>query len=86
MVHWWPLHPIGFALAGSGTYMRYTVFSVFLAWAIKFVILKVGGAALYRRYRFFFLGILVGYTAGVALSLVIDVIWFPGQGHSVHGY
>ena len=42
----WPLHPIGFALAGSGTYMRYTVFSVFLAWAIKFVILRVGCCAL----------------------------------------
>ncbi len=82
----WPLHPIGFALAGTGTYMRYTVFSVFLAWAIKAIILRVGGAALYQRYRFFFLGILTGYTAGVGLSLVVDVIWFPGAGHSIHGY
>jgi hypothetical protein len=66
--------------------VRYTVFSVFLAWAIKAIILRVGGAALYQRYRFFFLGVLTGYTAGVGLSLVVDVIWFPGAGHSIHGY
>ena len=82
---WWPLHPIGFAM-DAGTYVRYTVFSVFIAWAIKFVILRVGGATLYRQYRPFFLGILVGYSAGVGLSLIVDVIWFPGQGHSIHGY
>lgn len=82
---WWPLHPIGFVM-DAGTYVRYTVFSVFIAWAIKFVILRVGGASLYRRYRPFFLGVLVGYTAGVALSLVVDVIWFPRSGHSIHGY
>jgi len=83
---WWPLHPIGFALAGTGTSVRYTVFSVFLAWFIKFIILRIGGAALYRRYRPFFLGVLVGYTAGVGLSFLVDVVWFPGGGHSIHGY
>ena len=83
---WWPLHPIGFALGGTGTSVRYTVFSIFLAWGIKFIILQVGGAALYRRYRPFFLGILVGYTSGVGFSLLADIIWFPGAGHSIHGY
>ena len=83
---WWPLHPIGFAVASSGTYVRYTVFSVFLAWAIKALILRLGGVTLYRRYRPFFLGVLLGYTSGVALSTLIDVIWFSGAGHSVHGY
>ena len=83
---WWPFHPIGFALAGTGTSVRYTVFSIFLAWALKFLILRIGGAALYRRYTPFFLGVLVGYATGVGLSLVVDIIWFPGGGHSIHGY
>ncbi len=83
---WWPIHPIGFAIASSGTYVRYTVFSIFLAWAIKAIILRLGGVTLYRRYRPFFLGVLVGYTGGVAVSTVIDAIWFLGAGHSIHGY
>ena len=83
---WWPLHPIGFALAGTGTSVRYTVFSVFIAWTIKFLILRIGGAALYRRYIPFFLGVLVGYTTGVGVSIVVDILWFPGGGHSIHGY
>jgi hypothetical protein len=83
---WWPLHPIGFALAGTGTSVRYTVFSIFLAWAIKFIILRIGGAMLYRRFRPFFLGVLIGYTAGIGLSLLVDIVWFPGAGHNIHGY
>lgn len=83
---WWPFHPVGFALAGTGTSVRYTVFSVFLAWAIKFLILRIGGAALYRRYVPFFLGVLVGYSTGVGVSLIVDMVWFPGGGHSIHGY
>ncbi len=82
---WWPLHPVGFAIAGI-SYVHFSTFSVFIAWAIKFVILRIGGAALYRRYRPFFLGILVGYTAGVAVSIFVDVVWFPGAGHGIHGY
>jgi hypothetical protein len=85
-VSWWPLHPIGFAVASSGTYVRYTVFSVFLAWAIKALILRLGGVTLYRRCRPFFLGVLVGYTSGIVLSTLIDAIWFSGAGHSIHGY
>ncbi|MDA0746842.1 MAG: hypothetical protein O2954_10000 [bacterium] len=83
---WWPFHPVGFALSGTSTYVRYGVFSVFLAWAIKAFLLRMGGAEMYRRYQPFFLGILTGYTAGITLSLVVDMIWFPGAGHSIHGY
>jgi hypothetical protein len=80
------LYRIGLAIASSGTYVRHTVFSVFIAWAVKATILRFGGATLYRRYRPFFLGVLTGYTFGVALSTFIDAIWFPGAGHPVHGY
>jgi hypothetical protein len=82
---WWPLHPVGFSIAGI-SYIHYSTFSIFIAWAIKFIILRIGGAALYRRYTPFFMGSLVGYTAGVGLSIIVDIIFFPGGGHSIHGY
>lgn len=81
---WWPLHPIGFTISGTTWPIRISVFSIFLAWLVKFVVLKVGGNRLYTRSRPFFLGMLVGYVVGVAVSFVVDVIWFPGEGHMVH--
>lgn len=81
---WWPLHPIGFTVSSTSWALRISVFSIFLAWLVKFVVLKVGGNRLYTRSRPFFLGMLVGYVTGVAISFVVDVIWFPGEGHMVH--
>jgi hypothetical protein len=81
--HWWPLHPLGFAVAGAAPGV-FAEFSIFLAWLIKFLILKVGGLRLYERYKPFFVGMLVGYVLGVTLSFIVDIIWFPGQGHVVH--
>ena len=82
---WWPLHPVGLAISGSYLARR-TSFTVFIAWLIKLVMLKVGGPAFYRRSRPLFVGLLVGYVVGVALSSAIDVVWFPERGHAVHRY
>jgi len=82
---WWPLHPVGMAISGSYLARR-TSFSIFATWLIKFVILKVGGPAVYRKSRPLFIGLLVGYILGVFLSIVIDSIWFPERGHWVHKY
>jgi len=81
---WWPLHPIGFTISGTTWPIRISAFSVFLAWLIKVVVLKIGGNRMYTRSRPLFLGVLVGYVMGVAFSFVVDVIWFPGEGHMVH--
>jgi len=81
----WPLHPVGLAISGS--YLaRLISFTVFLAWVLKLVMLKVGGPSVYRKSRPFFVGLLVGYILGVALSAIIDMIWFPDRGHYVHRY
>ncbi len=82
---WWPLHPVGLAISGSYLARR-TSFTTFLAWLIKFVIIKVGGPTVYRKSRPLFIGLLVGYILGVALSIGIDMIWFPERGHWVHRY
>ena len=82
---WWPLHPLGLALSSTWMLQR-TVLSVFIAWVAKRLILRFGGAGLYRRLRPFFIGLVVGFFLGVGISFGVDVIWFFGKGHFVlHG-
>ena len=80
---WWPIHPIGFAIMETFA-VRGTIFTIFIVWIAKSLIFRIGGIALYRKGQPFFLGILAGFVIGVAISATVDVIWFPGEGHSVH--
>ena len=81
---WWPLHPIGLTLASSWP-IKMSAFSLFLGWLCKWIIVRLGGIKLYQRARPLFLGLIMGYFTGVAISNVIDFIWFPGQGHWLYG-
>ena len=84
-VAWWPLHPVGLAVASTWMVKR-IVFSVFLAWACKALILRLGGVALYQRLKPLFIGLVVGFFCGVFLSFVLDWAWFKGAGHPIlHG-
>jgi len=68
-VEWWPLHPTGYALALSFA-MEYFWLPVFIAWLAKFVVMRYGGARLYRATIPFFLGLILGdYTVGSLWSL-----------------
>jgi hypothetical protein len=80
--HWWPLHPVGLVTAPLWM-TRLIVFSVFLGWLFKSVVLRYGGITLYRQARPFFVGIIVGFFLGVALSYLVDHIWFFGLGHYI---
>ncbi len=82
---WWPLHPVGFTV-GYVYPVRVTAFTVFLVWATKSIVLRIGGITLYKRLQPFFIGLLTGYTIGVGISTLVDVIWFPGNGHMVHSW
>ena len=68
---WWPLHPLGFAVS-TISMTNYISFSVFLAWAIKALILKYGGPSLFMRARPFFLGLIIGQFTCAGVWLVID--------------
>ncbi len=82
---WWPLHPIGFAI--SANYLtRFAALSIFIAWLTKTIILKIGGVEAYRKSKPFFLGLLSGYAFAVALSFLVDAIWFVGKGHRIHSW
>lgn len=77
---WWPIHPAG--LAVGLTHPTFHVwFSIFVAWLIKVIVLKLGGIALYRRTRPFFLGMILGAFATAGVWLVID--WLAGRQGSV---
>ena len=70
-------HPIGMVF--PFTYLtRNAIFSMFLAWFIKAVLLRLGGVELYRKTQPLFLGLAVGYALGVAYSFVVDWMLFPG--------
>ena len=70
---WWPIHPAG--LAVGLTHPTFHVwFSVFLAWLVKVIVLRVGGISLYRRTRPFFLGMILGAFATAGVWLVIDYL------------
>ena len=81
---WWPLHQIGM-IVPVGHAMHSTM-SILIAWSAKAIILRIGGASLYRRSRPFFVGMLVGYGLAVFTSYVVDQIWFPGRGHHMHSW
>ncbi|MFT5366519.1 MAG: hypothetical protein ACI8V2_001466 [Candidatus Latescibacterota bacterium] len=80
---WWPIHPIGLTISAADNTAS-LVMPVFIAWACKAIIMRVGGVNLYRQSKPVFFGLLVGYTAGVVWCFVVDMFWWPGQGHSVH--
>ena len=55
----WPLHPIGYAVAGNWG-MQEVWCPFFMAWLIKVTTLRGGGIRLYRALLPFFLGVLLG--------------------------
>lgn len=79
----WPLAPVGFTVAFADV-IRLLMFSLFLAWLIKMLLVRIGGVTAYRRAQPFAWGVLVGYSVGVFLGFIVDWIWFPGQGHALH--
>ena len=80
-----PLHPVGFPIAAT-YHVRYALLPVFLAWAIKTVLLHVGGVEAYQKSRPVFIGIIAGYSLAVMISFGVDWFWFNGIGHQVHGW
>lgn len=67
----WPLHPLGFAVAPGWT-MGVLWSSVLLAWLIKRLVLRFGGARTYERTKPFFLGLVMGQLVVAGVWLVID--------------
>jgi len=64
---WWPLHPLGYLLAGYYHWERLW-FPFLVGWVAKRMILRAGGIRGYRRALPFFLGLVLG-------EFVMGSIW-----------
>ncbi|MFQ5810013.1 MAG: DUF6785 family protein [Armatimonadota bacterium] len=72
---WWPLHPIGFALAFTKRSVHWIWSPLLFAWLIKTSVIRYGGYKLYRTLLPFFLGLIlgdffIGGVFGIAGALV----------------
>jgi hypothetical protein len=70
---WWPIHPIGFAIC-TGIGIQISLFALFVAWASKTVLLKIGGVPLYTKAKPFFYGLLLGHVGIIFAGWAVDVI------------
>jgi hypothetical protein len=69
----WPFHPIGFLLAY--TYPIQTMwFSIMIGWIAKVMIVKFGGAELYRKARPVFIGLIIGEAGAIAFWLIVSLV------------
>jgi hypothetical protein len=57
--YWWPIHPLGYLTAYSSA-MRILWFSFFVGWLCNALCMRYGGVALFKRLRFFFIGLIIG--------------------------
>ncbi|WP_028585397.1 DUF6785 family protein [Desulfogranum mediterraneum] len=57
--YWWPIHPIGYLTAYSSA-MRILWFSFFLGWLCNALCMRYGGVKLFKKLRFFFIGLIIG--------------------------
>jgi hypothetical protein len=56
---WWPFHPVGYAVSGSWS-MEQLWLCMIVAWLIKVLLLKYGGAKAYKPVVPFFVGLIIG--------------------------
>jgi hypothetical protein len=71
----WPLHPLGYILAWGPNYpMQRIWFSIIIGWLAKTLIVKFGGAGMFKQARSFFIGLIVGEAAAAALWLIVSLV------------
>ncbi|HOX37784.1 MAG TPA: hypothetical protein PL033_07330 [Candidatus Brocadiia bacterium] len=56
---WWPFHPIGYVAANTWA-CHMMVFSTFLGWCIKWLVMRYGGSSFYLKVRPLFIGGAIG--------------------------
>jgi hypothetical protein len=70
---WWPLNPFGYLLCGTWALVLIW-FSIFLGWAFKAAAMTFGGAATYRKWLPFFLGLVLGEAMIATVWVITSLI------------
>jgi hypothetical protein len=70
---WWPLHPVGFIVADSYAIDRIW-FSILVGWLAKVVVVRFGGASMFRSARTLFIGLILGESFAAAWWLVVALV------------
>jgi len=72
--YWWPLHPLGYALAGSWTTVLFW-FPCFVAWLLKALSIRYGGITFYTKARPLFLGMILGEFGIAVVSVLANLVF-----------
>ncbi|MBW3624545.1 MAG: hypothetical protein KY468_14155 [Armatimonadetes bacterium] len=78
--YWWPFHPVGYAVSSSWS-LNIIWLPLFIAWAVKLLLLRYGGLKLYRDSLPFFLGLILGeFVVGSLWTIIGIVMGIPSYG------
>jgi hypothetical protein len=69
----WPLHPIGLVMVGF-YYADVGWASILIGWGAKNLILRYGGASIYKRLRPLFIGLIMGEVFTAVIWAIVPVL------------
>lgn len=69
----WPLHPIGMLMVGH-YYGHLAWASIMLGWTLKVLLLRYGGARIFRRAQPLFLGLILGEIFSAVIWTLVPII------------
>jgi hypothetical protein len=70
---WWPFHPLGFAVT-SNWEINLVWMPLFIAWAVKLILLRYSGLAGFRRSIPFFIGLIMGQFVVGSVGNIIGIL------------
>ncbi len=69
---WWPIHPVGYLLGTKWGYAYPYAGSALIVWLIKVILFRWVGPGMYRKGTPLFIGIMLGETAMVAVTSILN--------------
>lgn len=70
---WWPLHPLGYMVSPAWI-MNSLWFPFFVAWAVKSLVIRLGGLRAFDRSRPATYGVILGQIVVAGFWLIIDIL------------
>ncbi|MCS7254643.1 MAG: DUF6785 family protein [Armatimonadota bacterium] len=81
---WFPLHPIGYLMGASWPMINFW-FPIMVGWALKVIVMRFGGARLYRQLIHGFLGLIMAEFSSAGLWTMVDFV-FKKRGHEIFSF